>query len=76
MVNGIEAAAPQIGIGPLLARAYAAERTRICHVLKALECAPDIELCKLWRRRLELARSRADLLARMLARCDTDATQS
>ena len=70
MVNGIEAAAPQIGIGSLLARAYAAERTRICHVLKALECAQDIDLRELWRKRLELARSRADLLARMLARCE------
>jgi hypothetical protein len=57
------------GIGTLLARAYGAERTRICHVLKALECAQDIELRKLWRKRLELARSRADMLARMLARC-------
>ena len=70
MLNGIETAAPQIGIGTLLARAYAAERTRICHVLKALECAQDIELRKSWRKRLELARSRADLLARMLARCE------
>ena len=58
------------GIGMLLARAYGAERTRICHVLKALECAQDGELRDLWRKRLDLARSRADMLARMLARCE------
>ncbi|HEY3521499.1 MAG TPA: hypothetical protein VGK80_10755 [Rhodanobacteraceae bacterium] len=58
------------GIGTLLARAYGAERTRICHVLKALECAQDGELRDLWHKRLELARSRADMLARMLARCE------
>ncbi|HJU25140.1 MAG TPA: hypothetical protein VJ722_00550 [Rhodanobacteraceae bacterium] len=60
-------------IAALLARAYGAERTRICHVLKALECAQDAELRELWRKRLELARSRAGMLARMLARCEEDA---
>ncbi|HJU08460.1 MAG TPA: hypothetical protein VJ727_08275 [Rhodanobacteraceae bacterium] len=70
MSKGIETATPRIGT--LLARAYAAERTRICHVLKALECAQDIELRELWRKRLELARSRADMLARMLARCEDE----
>ena len=69
MSKGMETA-PRIG--RLLARAYAAERTRICHVLKALECAQDIELRELWRKRLELARSRADMLARMLARCEDE----
>jgi len=69
MSNGMETA-PRIRT--LLARAYAAERTRICHVLKALECAQDPELRGLWRKRLELARSRADMLARMLARCEDE----
>lgn len=47
--------------------AYAAELTRICHVLKALECAQDESLRKNWRKRVADARASAETLARMLA---------
>lgn len=47
--------------------AYAAELTRICHVLKALECAQDESLREQWRKRVADARARAETLARMLA---------
>lgn len=47
--------------------AYAAELTRVCHVLKALECAQDESLRKEWRKRVADARTRAETLARMLA---------
>jgi hypothetical protein len=52
----------------LLELAYNAELTRICHVLKALECAQDESLRGEWRTRLEQARARAAMLARMLGR--------
>lgn len=47
--------------------AYAAELTRICHVLKALECAQSESLREDWRKRVVDARARAETLARMLA---------
>jgi hypothetical protein len=47
--------------------AYAAELTRVCHVLKALECAQDASLREEWRKRVADARKRAETLARMLA---------
>jgi hypothetical protein len=70
MSKGIVGAPGAPHIGPLLARAHGAECTRICHVLKALECVQDAELRELWHKRLQLARSRADMLARMLAQCE------
>lgn len=50
-----------------LESAYAAELTRVCHVLKALECAQDASLRAEWRKRADDAKSRAETLARMLA---------
>lgn len=47
--------------------AYAAELTRVCHVLKALECAQDESLREEWRGRVADARARAETLAGMLA---------
>ncbi|HEX6613878.1 MAG TPA: hypothetical protein VF022_08465 [Rhodanobacteraceae bacterium] len=47
--------------------AYAAELTRVCHVLKALECAQDPSLREAWRKRVAEARMRAETLAGMLA---------
>ncbi|HET7557634.1 MAG TPA: hypothetical protein VFK08_06125 [Rhodanobacteraceae bacterium] len=47
--------------------AYTAELTRICHVLKALECAQDESLREEWRGRVADARARAETLASMLA---------
>lgn len=47
--------------------AYSAELTRVCHVLKALECAQDESLREEWRKRVADARMRAETLAGMLA---------
>ncbi|HET9835414.1 MAG TPA: hypothetical protein VFP88_03590 [Rhodanobacteraceae bacterium] len=46
--------------------AYNAELTRVCHVMKALECAQDESLRREWRTRISEARERAAMLARML----------
>jgi hypothetical protein len=56
----------------LLQLAYDAELTRVCHVLKALECAQDESLRNEWRTRLEQARERAAMLARMLSQLGAD----
>lgn len=56
----------------LLALAYDAELTRVCHVMKALECAQDGSLRREWRTRISEARERAAMLARMLAELGID----
>lgn len=56
----------------LLELAYNAELTRVCHVLKALECAKSEMLREDWRTRLGDARARAAMLARMLAELGAD----
>jgi hypothetical protein len=56
----------------LLQLAYDAELTRVCHVLKALECAQDESLRNEWRARLEQSRDRAAMLARMLSQLGAD----
>jgi len=52
--------------------AYNAELTRACHVLKALECAQDEALRREWRERINEARARSAMLARMLGRLGAD----
>lgn len=56
----------------LLELAYDAELTRVCHVLKALECAQDESLRDDWRARANEARARAAMLARMLGEMGAD----
>ncbi|HXS73223.1 MAG TPA: hypothetical protein VN725_04205 [Rhodanobacteraceae bacterium] len=53
-------------ITELLELAYAAELTRMRHVLKALECAQDAGLRSDWRACIAEARARAAMLAHML----------
>ncbi|HET6905362.1 MAG TPA: hypothetical protein VFH52_00260 [Rhodanobacteraceae bacterium] len=52
--------------------AYDAELTRVCHVMKALECAQDESLRREWRARTNEARARAAMLARMLGELGVD----
>jgi hypothetical protein len=56
----------------LLELAYNAELTRVCHVMKALECAQDESLRREWRARISEARARAAMLARMLSELGAD----
>jgi hypothetical protein len=55
-----------------LALAYNAELTRVCHVMKALECAQDESLRREWRSRISEARERSAMLARMLGELGVD----
>jgi hypothetical protein len=56
----------------LLQLAHNAELTRVRHVLKALECAQDEALRQEWRTRINEARARAAMLARMLGELGAD----